>query len=90
MAQSVFIIFSFNLSACRKNIVNFTAGCTAPPAGTETAVPSAAIGYAVGDSYGYACNADFLYVGDNADLTVTCQSGGTWSAAAPTCQGNVK
>ena len=42
--------------------------------------------YLVGDTYTYECNDGFVYHGD---LSVTCNSGGEWSTAAPDCVGKI-
>ena len=65
-------------------------GCTAPTAGTQTELPDAAIGYAVGDTFTYVCNSGYSYDGESADLTITCGAGGVWSdTTPPVCGGEI-
>ena len=69
--------------------VLFTAGCDAPPDGTQTVDPDAATKYLVNADFAYQCESGYVYDGDSADLTVTCEAGtpAAWSAGAPTCVG---
>ena len=41
----------------------------------------------LGETYTYECAQGFEYLDDNSDLTTTCQAGGSWSPAPPTCTG---
>ena len=64
--------------------------CAKPAEGTGTvAVTGDTV--ASGQSYTYVCSGDNVYVGDSADLTITCDDG-TWSNdgdPAPECVGKI-